>query len=129
MNWKFWERREDTSLVEQLRGERDTNADIAREFSARLKLARRRLARPNYEGMTDAALLDAFSGLLDHAGFEAILQIITDRELKAVDDMTEDKASFADMKKAAGAVAALSNLHHQLIQLETEARQRAAKNL
>jgi len=138
MNWKFWtwpkQIRTLKSRLEELRSSRDHWCKVAtrptvpdeREVTLKLTLARRALARPG-EGMSDEQMAEAFTNLIENKGFEAILQLITSEELAAMDRMTEDGASIAQMRKSAGAVDALTNLHHQLIHLEAQAKQLAQR--
>lgn len=138
MNWKFWTWRKQIVVLKQRLEEshslrdklQETNWEVSRNASVlavKLHLARRATARAREQGMTDEQMAEAFEALIDNKGFEAILQLITSEELGAVDRMTEDGASFAHMKKAAGAVDALTNLHHRLLELESQAKAMATR--
>ena len=117
MNWKFWETRKDLAAAKEAN----------RVLEIKLSLARRAIAKTREQGMGDEEMAEAFTHLMENKGWTAILQLLTDAELSAVDRMTEDGANFAAMKKAAGAVEALTHFHHRLVELEAEAKARAKK--
>ena len=139
MNWKLW------TWPAQMRRLQEKAADFeaahralllektqhnGREFTVRrnLSLARRALSRyRKQEGMDDAEIAAAFESLLENKGFEAILALLTEAEMAAMDRMTEDDRPALDMKKDAGAVDALTNFHARLIDLEDQARRTAQR--
>ncbi len=119
MNWKFWVWlcRDDRVMMK------------LSEYTAlldQLRLARRRAARGE-PGMSDEQIVEAFDGLLDHRGFEALLQILTEEQLKAMEDMMEDGADLGAMKQAAGRAEALADFKLKLLELEEDARKRRTK--
>lgn len=132
--WKFW------TWPAQMRELRRKCADFdlahrawllekaqrnGEQFGLRQQLSRSRRALSRYrkqEGMDDAEIAAAFESLLENKGFEAILALLIEAEMQAVDRMTEDGLGVLDLKKAAGAVEALTHLHARLIELEEQAK-------
>jgi len=121
--WWIW----DNERKYELASRDEAYQSALNRWDEKLTLARRALARGRERGMTDEEMAEAFESLLENQGFEAILQLLTDQSLAAVDRMTEDGLGVLDMKKAAGAVDALSNLQHRLIELEEQAKTRRSK--
>ena len=132
MNWKIWTWPGQIRTLEmELRIERESREVHSGAASPRtweqLTIARRALARTKESGLTDDQMAEAFTHLLENKGFEAILQLLTSEELEAVDSMVGAKTSFEEMKHHAGAVAALSQFHARLIELEQQAKEMAKK--
>lgn len=139
MSWKFWTwpaeiRRLNTKVADYDR----MNRELLRETHERagethavrrnLSLARRALSRyRKQEGMDDGEIAAAFESLLENKGFEAILALMYEEEAAAADRMSEDGADLAQIKKAAGAFDALTNLHARFIQLEEQAKRTAQR--
>lgn len=123
MNWKFWTWKTDLETTV------DETLDILDDQHAKLKIARRALARTKERGLTDEEMAEAFTHLLENKGFEAILQLLTSEELEAVDNMVASGTPFEQMKHHAGAVSALSNLHARLIELEEQAKEMERKKV
>ena len=133
MNWKIWQWPARERAMRLARQEIMDDAIRAHGKLAavrhKLSLARRQLARARTpeEGMSDEQMAKAFEALLDNRGFEALLQLLTEQEMAAADQMAEDGASYAAMKESAGALKALSGFHLRLIELEAQARAAAAR--
>lgn len=105
-----------------------THDRASRILTRNLSLARRALSRyRKQDGMTDEEIAAAFESLLENKGFEAILALLTEAEMQAMDRMTEDGRAVLDTKKDAGALDALTNLHARLIDLEDQAKRTAQR--
>jgi hypothetical protein len=112
MNWKFWTW--------------PLTAAYAADMEDQLMLARRRSPRGE-PAMEDAQVVEAFDGLVDHRGFEAVLQILTEEQLKSVEDMMTPTADLATMKQSAGRAEGLADFKLKLLELEDAARRRREK--